>query len=119
MNETADGSANDVGWYSSLAIDTRGNPHVAYKDETTDDLKYARKSGGLWSFEIADGSANNVGHYASLVLDALGAWQIDNGGMRAPDLAQARFARGFEQARRAAALPVKAPARAPISPGAP
>ncbi|MFN0151657.1 MAG: FlgD immunoglobulin-like domain containing protein [bacterium] len=72
MLETADGSANDVGSYTSLALDASGNPHVSYFDATTFNLKYARKSGGVWAIETADGSANQVGYYASLALDALG-----------------------------------------------
>ena len=68
--ETADGSANDVGQHSSLALDAQGNPHVAYRDQTIGDLKYARRSGGIWTRETADGTANFVGVDASLALDA-------------------------------------------------
>ena len=53
-------------------VDALGNPHVSYQDITTNDLKYARKSGGVWTLETADGSANIVGSYTSLALDASG-----------------------------------------------
>jgi len=70
--ETADGSANTVGLHTSLALDALGNPHVSYQDQTASDLRYGRKSGGLWTIETADGSANVVGQYTSLALDASG-----------------------------------------------
>jgi FlgD Ig-like domain len=72
VNEVGDASANAVGAYSSLALDAQGNPRVSYFDDTTDDLKYARKSGGMWIIETADGSANIVGLYTSIALDAQG-----------------------------------------------
>src|SRR5262245_14954957 len=71
VNEVADGSANNVGWYTSLALDAQGNPHVSYQDQTTYDLKYARKSGGIWVIETPDGS-NQTGSSTTLALDAQG-----------------------------------------------
>jgi hypothetical protein len=70
--ETVDGSANDVGYYTSIALDAQGNPRMSYQDQTTDDLKYARKLGGVWTTETADASANEVGLFTSLALDPLG-----------------------------------------------
>ena len=57
---------------ASLPGDAQGNPHVSYYDNTTFDLKYARRSGTAWTTEFADASANDVGFYTSLALDAQG-----------------------------------------------
>jgi subtilisin-like proprotein convertase family protein len=72
LNETADGSADNVGFLCSLALDASGDPHVAYLDATTLDLKYAVKFRGIWTFEIADGATSSVGSFASLALDMNG-----------------------------------------------
>ena len=56
--ETADSGPtspwNDVGLYSSLALDDDDNPHVAYYDKTNGNLRYATKSGGAWSAQTID-----------------------------------------------------------------
>lgn len=45
---------------------------MVYYDLTNGNLKYAKKSGGIWTRETADGSVNDVGRYGSVALDAQG-----------------------------------------------
>src|SRR5262245_46583448 len=60
-----------VGPWASLALDVHGNPRIAYFDETNADLKYASKSGGVWTLETVD-AAGAVGQFPSLAFDARG-----------------------------------------------
>jgi len=66
--ETVD-STGDTGWYTSLALDTSGNPHIGYLDWTNRHLKYAVKADGTWTTETVD-STNTAGEFASLSLDS-------------------------------------------------
>lgn len=70
--ETVDyGYAENVGEYSSIALDGNGNPHISYYDQTNGNLKYALKRGGRWQIEIVD-SAGNVGKHTSIAIDSRG-----------------------------------------------
>jgi len=66
--ETVD-SPGDVGWYTSIALDSSDNPHISYFDETNSDLKYARWNGTDWITETVD-SDGQVGTHTSITLDS-------------------------------------------------
>lgn len=59
----------DVGGYSSLALDSKGNAHMSYYDSTNGDLKYATNVSGLWVSTVVD-SSGNVGKFCSIALDS-------------------------------------------------
>jgi len=67
---------NNVGQYVSLAIDSQNRPHVAYYDETSNELKYAYANWDTtdkewdWFLLPALDSAGDVGQYISLALDS-------------------------------------------------
>jgi hypothetical protein len=68
---TVDSSANNVGKYSSLALDKNNRPHISYYDESNEDLKYAymQTNGGWWFAPIDSVSGIDVGQYTSIALD--------------------------------------------------
>lgn len=58
---------DDVGLWTSIAIDDSGNPGVAYFDRTNKQLKFAHYDGKGWSVSVVDGgSGRDVGRYAKL-----------------------------------------------------
>jgi hypothetical protein len=66
-----------VNSYSSVAVDTAGNPHITYRgpDPITGvlSLRYARWTGFEWvAVTIPDPEAPNVGHHSSIALDRAG-----------------------------------------------
>jgi len=70
--EVIDGGADDVGSYSSIAIDSTGASHVAYYDATNQNLKHAFKSGGSWTRETVDDLAGDAGRWTSIAIDPSG-----------------------------------------------
>lgn len=69
ITQTVD--SGEVGLFSSMDVDNSVNkyPHIAYYDQTDDDLEYAAWNGSSWSTETVD-SSDNVGSYVSLKLDS-------------------------------------------------
>jgi PKD repeat protein len=64
--ETLETTQSGSGFYVSLAMDSSGNPHIAYSQSTPDKLKYAYKDATGWYFsELA---TNTDVSYINLVL---------------------------------------------------
>jgi hypothetical protein len=57
-------SEGDVGWYSSIAIDSNNKVHISYYDETNGELKYATDASGSWVTSTID----SVGRYISSIV---------------------------------------------------
>lgn len=62
-------TGNDVGWYTSVCVDSQDNFHISYYDYGKGDLKYALKTQGSWNIQIVE-STGDVGRYTSLALDS-------------------------------------------------
>jgi hypothetical protein len=74
VQETADSSADDVGIFSSLAVDRFGRVEMAYMDLTTADLKWAIRDpvSGHWSRAFVHSGIDEVGYNCSLAIDPIG-----------------------------------------------
>jgi hypothetical protein len=59
---------DDVGLWTSIAIDDAGNPAVAYYDRTNRALKFARSKGDAWEISTVElKTRSDIGRYAKLV----------------------------------------------------
>jgi hypothetical protein len=75
--ETVD-SEGDVGDHTSVTLDANGHPHIAYRDKTNADAKYAAWNGTSWEIRRlqAGTSCAGDGTYPSVALDGSGQAHI-------------------------------------------
>ena len=66
---TVDG--NEVGYYTSLALNANGYPHISYYDYSGQNLKYAYWTGRTWANQTVH-AGEDLGLYTSLALDTDG-----------------------------------------------
>jgi hypothetical protein len=64
---TVDNSINDVGRYTSIAIDTNDHAHISYYDATAGALKYATDASGSWVKTTID--TGQAGMYSSITVN--------------------------------------------------
>ena len=60
---------DNVGYYTSIAIDSNDDVHISYYDSTNGDLKYATDKSGSWVTTSID-TSGNVGSYTSIAIDS-------------------------------------------------
>ena len=63
-------STDNVGFDSSLAIDSNDNLHVTYFDYSYSNLEYMTYDGSSWSTPVSLDSTDNVGRDSSLAIDS-------------------------------------------------
>jgi hypothetical protein len=68
MTQTVD-SAGNVGFATSIALDSNNYPHISYYDYDNQSLKYARWTGTNWYIATLD-SMGPYGVYTSIALDS-------------------------------------------------
>jgi hypothetical protein len=79
--DAGDETSNDVGEYSSIALDLEGAPYISYYDIGNGDLRFAKwlgeksASAFTWAVETVD-SVGDVGKFSSLAIDANGIAHI-------------------------------------------
>jgi hypothetical protein len=65
--DTVDNTSDNTGWFSSMILDSTGDPHIGYLNTGRAELCYAVKRAGGWQIErIEDGSS---GDWCSIGLD--------------------------------------------------
>ena len=61
-------SADSVGLYPSLALDSQDRPFISYYDVTNGNLKFAYWNGSQWVVQVVDAASADVGTFNSLTL---------------------------------------------------
>jgi MYXO-CTERM domain-containing protein len=90
-------AGDDVGTWTSIAIDGSGNPAVAYLDRTHRALKFAQFDGNAWTVSTVEGKDGaDIGRYAKLLAQGGGfviAYQsIEAGGDNGALISKVRVA---------------------------
>ena len=68
---------NNVGLYTSIVLSPSGRAHVAYYDNTYNDLKYTTNESSLWdSTGVSVDTIGSVGKYAGIAMDSNGYLHI-------------------------------------------
>ncbi|MDO8735007.1 MAG: hypothetical protein Q7K21_07600, partial [Elusimicrobiota bacterium] len=80
-------STNDVGGYSSIALDSLGQPHIAYRDKTIAVLKYSSYSvtSGWQSYTVDDTPGTDSGLFTSIKINSAGLGHIVYGSWNGAD----------------------------------
>ena len=61
-----------VGYWSSVKLDSKGNPHIVYYVDGVGDLRYATRKNNTWTTQILDTNTDSFnGVWASIDLDSL------------------------------------------------
>jgi hypothetical protein len=79
-----------TGEYTSIALDSDDNSHIAYYNNTEGGLKHAWHDGGSWHREMVD-AGDNVGWWTSIAVDSNGYPHISYHNFTASALKYARF----------------------------
>ncbi len=80
----------EAGQYSSLALDSQGQPHISYYNADKRTLNHARWTGAQWERQVVDDNGD-VGRYTSLALDSLDRPHISYYDATTGDLRYARW----------------------------
>jgi hypothetical protein len=70
-------TSNNIGLHTSIVLSPSGKAHVAYYDQTYQDLKYTNNESGAWnSAGISVDTGGFVGKFASIAMDSSGGLHI-------------------------------------------
>lgn len=67
-------SSDDVGWYTSIAVDGSNHPHISYHHYSDGRLYYAHDDGTGWDTDLVD--SGNTGLFTSIAVTSTGTPHI-------------------------------------------